>query len=234
MAIKPLALPRHTTKAGADAVTIPSGEIRAEMESMELRLGDGATAGGKIIARGWRYVKEVSVTAAAQLDVPITAADLLLYDEFELQYLNISCSVDDTTMGFRLGTGAGPTYATGTGAYTWGGRLMGPSAGTDLGSSIDSETGTRVCLTRPVASAGNGLGNAAGEVLNALVRLPNPGVGTVQRLLDFRSSWVRPDGVGIFMSGGGMCGTTSAITAARLFPHTGNITGKAVLRGFRK
>lgn len=233
MAIKPLLLPRHTTRAGVDAVTLADGELRlANVTPRELRVGDGATSGGVVLGQGGnRYIREASVSAAATLDILITAADLEYYREFTVKYEDIVVATDDSTLCIRFGTSTGPTWqATG---YSWGGRAFGPGGGADIGTNLDGLTGTYIPFTRQVATSG--VGNAAGESCSGEIVLLNNAASPKIQLGTSRCSYVRPDGFTYFADGGGGWGSTSPITGVRLLcGNAGNLTGKAVLLGRRK
>ncbi len=174
-----------------------------------------------------RVISAQSPSAVATVD--FTGLDAT-HDLYQIKF-DFVPQTDDVYLFLRAGTGAGPTWQSGAGAYSWGGRIQGPAAGADTGSTIDS-LDTLMVLTR--AGAGQGVGSASGEHVAGTVRVWSPSNSSNQVLIEADCVYKRSDGVGVISRVGGLYGGPS-VTGIRLAFSSGNVTsGWAVLTGDRK
>jgi hypothetical protein len=169
-------------------------------------------------------------TAANVASLDFTGIDAT-YDVHIFDIIGIRPASDDVAFGAQIGTGATPTYQ--TSGYTYGGRSFTASAGADRGSTTDSISDK--FLMTPTAGAGNAVGNASDESISGEFRIYMPSNGSKNKHVRWESSWTGPNGVGRHMSGGGDWDGVTAITAAKFFFNSGNITdGTIVHRAIKK
>jgi hypothetical protein len=177
------------------------------------------------LARGWVLISAQTASASAQID--FTGLDDT-YDEYQVFFENVIPVTDAQNFSMRVGTGVGPTYATGASDYTWGMTGMASTGA----SSVDdfSSASDRIALNH----TGTGIGSAAGEHISGSVSFCNPeGVSSTDILFDFRVRYFGPDGVIRWLTGGGHY-NNSAITALRFFFNAGIASGRFYLYGLKK
>lgn len=149
------------------------------------------------------------------------------FDEFEVHFIDIAPSVDDVFFGLRTKTGS-PTPVTQTSGYAYMGRVQGPTAGADTGSSIES-LNDRICLTR--SGTGQGVGNSTGEVLNGILYLNAPN-GINIKQARFCGTYQRSDGLLQQVYNSGYYGSNTLWTGIRFLFSSGNIlNGTIILYG---
>lgn len=177
---------------------------------------------------GPRTIGSASPSSAATVD--FTSGLDGPYDIFECEY-DLVPATDDVYLHLVMGTGGGPTWQTGAGAYSWSGRFSGVSAGADSGSGADV-IDTRICLSRP--GSGQGVGNGSGEHIAGSFRVFSPASSTNRIQMEGASSYHRADGTCPHFTGGGAYLGVS-VTGLRLAFSSGDIaSGWAVLRARRR
>ena len=167
---------------------------------------------------------------AATVDFDFSSGWPSDFSEFEVYLEDVSPATDDVYLGMRIKTTASLTVQ--TSGYLYGARNQGAGGGADMGATIDSVS-DRIALTRP--GTGLGIGNATGEVANAIVAINAPNSTKVKQAR-FTSTYNRSsDGVVQYVDGAGYYGSTSAWTGIRFLMSSGNIaSGTFVLYGRRK
>lgn len=181
-------------------------------------------------ANGWRgapvVLAEAVANSSATLDITGVFNDT--YDRYELEILNLMPSVNDAQLLLRVGTGAGPTWLAGTGAYTYQIHALG-----FLSAFFEGGTATAIWLT-PQAGGSNSVGNAAGRFVSGIVEFDNPEV-TKFPVFFGRLRWMNAAGVPSVATTGGNYAASTAITGLRILFSSGNITSGSIrLIGYRK
>ena len=177
---------------------------------------------------GPRVIGSAAPSSAATVD--FTDQIDTLSDCYELDYQLVPAT-DDVYLYLVVGTGVGPTWQTGGGAYAWSSYMAGPSSGQDGGSTSYSLT-TRIPLSRP--DAAQGVGSDSGEHIAGRLRVWGINTASEQVLIEGKSIYKRADGASILWTVGGHYGGTG-VTGLRLLFSSGNIeSGSVTLRKWRK
>jgi hypothetical protein len=165
-----------------------------------------------------------SITAASSATIDFTANDWPslfdgTYAKVVFELATVTPATDDTYLIMRAGIGATPTWQSGSSAYSWGGRLQGPSSGTDLGSSADSFN-TGIALT--ATGSTRGLGTAANE--HATITLEGARLGQAERIYwHWAGTYINSAATIQTITGGGQHASSTAITGVRFLMSSGNI-----------
>lgn len=192
---------------------------------------DAAAARTAIAVRGWNLILAQSASSSATID--FTASLDNTYDKYMICFDQIKPATDDVYLGLRIATGAGPTWQSSGGAYSWGARLSGPAGGADDGAGVSPSISTLIALSR-TTGAGFGVGNDTGEHITGVVEFSNP-EGTDYPLFNGRSAYIRSDSVVQQWTVAGNYGAGIAITGIRFLFSSGNIaSGTFALYGLRK
>lgn len=181
----------------------------------------GSVADAALAAPGcMKLILKQTASNSATIDFTVAnsaAAFNGTYDRLILHVSNAKPATDDVEFWMRVGTGAGPTYQSGAGAYSHGGNIniigSGPVA---IGSGSD----TKIVLTR--ASASGDVGNATGENFGATIEIDAPDA-TDFMLIDFRSRYIAASALLATAEGAGCYMTAGAVTALRCMFESGNI-----------
>ena len=175
---------------------------------------DDATANAALqtLKSPWEYINAIAPTAG-QTSIDFTGLTGAV--EHRLLIEGLRPQTDDVVLLLQVQTGGATWQTTG---YVYAGRLQGPGGGADTGSTIDSLT-SAIALTR--ASAGSGVGNAAGEGVEGEVSF-TPGDTAHRRRFKSSVIFTRSDGVESLVEVGGAYGATTAITGVRLAWGSGN------------
>lgn len=191
------------------------------------------TATGIITGLGMGWVAISSQTASSSATIDFTSGLDDTYDHYMIAFENVKPATDDVYFGLRIGTGAGPSWQAGAGAYGWGARTSGPGGGADDGSAIAPSVTTLIALSR-TTGVGQGVGNAAGEHITGVVEFSNPDAADWP-LFKYRSAYMRSDALPQSFDGAGDYGAATAITGIRFLFSSGNIaSGTFRLYGLKK
>jgi hypothetical protein len=183
-------------------------------------------------ASGWRgssvLLAEAIANNSASLD--LTGVFSNTYDRYELELLNLLPAVNDGTMILRVGTGAGPTWQSGS---SYNNAIFGI---TDSSSGIPASLTTAIYLSWPGGS-GAGVSNvAATGGVSGRVSFCNPEVTTIYPSFDVETRHIYATGPrASSIRGSGIYAGTAAITGLRVLSSTGNITSGSIrLLAYRK
>jgi hypothetical protein len=183
-------------------------------------------------ASGWRgssvLLAEAIANNSASLD--LTGVFSNTYDRYELELLNLLPAVNDGTMILRVGTGAGPTWQSGS---SYNNAIFGI---TDNSSGIPASLTTAIYLSWPGGS-GAGVSNvAATGGVSGRVSFCNPEVTTIYPSFDVETRHIYATGPrASSIRGSGIYAGTAAITGLRVLSSTGNITSGSIrLLAYRK
>ncbi len=182
-------------------------------------------------ASGWRgssvVLAEAIANNSATLD--ITAGLDNTYDRYELELVDLKPATNDVEAGLRIGTGAGPTWQAGAGAYS--SSILGIAVAS---TALIGKNGSFIPLSQS-AGGGNGVISFAGYPgLRGLIRFYNP-ESTDRWNCNISAEHFIGSGALVSLTGGGFYGAASAITGLRFYFSTGNIaSGSIRLLGYRK
>lgn len=166
----------------------------------------GGGGGGALV-----FLEAHTASTSAQLD--FTSFISSTYDEYLFDIVDLHLATDNVNLLARMGTGAGPTYDTGSN-YAWAGFRYAHN-----GSAAAGSTGT----TSLGLDASGGIDNGANYGLSGAFRLFNPQSATYKRFigqLSYIDNALSPLGSqfsGLYLS-------TTAVTAIRFLASSGNIT----------
>jgi hypothetical protein len=213
---------------GAANLVLLAGDI-LDVES----LGSGNWVVADVMpANGWRgapvVLAEAVASASASLDITGVFSDT--YDRYELELLNLLPAVSDGTMILRVGTGAGPTWQSGS---SYNNAFFGI---TDSSSGIPASLTTAIYLSWP-GGGGAGVSNvAATGGVSGRVSFCNPEVATVYPSFDVETRHIYSTGPrASSIRGSGIYAGAAAITGLRVLSSLGNITSGSIrLLGYRK
>lgn len=154
------------------------------------------------------FISSTAATAIASQE--FTGLDTVNFRGLLVELEDIRPGTDDDLLFVQLGTGAGPAWQT---SNEYGGRIQGPTAGADIGSTADSLSNS-IALSR--VGAGAKVGNAAGEGLFGLLYLPLLAVtSNTQRFVFWHGGYVTASNSLNKIDVVGRIGTNSAVTAMR-------------------
>ncbi len=239
-----LLIPANTTTAAA-TLNVASTATPAGIGAKNIFCLGAACLGGELVAgvpsllvydgtqfqilsdapRGWVLLNSQSASASATIDFTgLTSA----YSRYMITLDNVKPVTDDVYLALRVGTGGGPTYQSGGGAYSWGHTIIGVAGNASDGSATIS---TLIALTR--IGAGQGVGNGTGEHASGILQFTLPAASDFP-LIRFEGSYMRSDAVGQGTTVMGNFGGAGAYTAWRFFFSSGNIaSGTFRLYGLR-
>lgn len=212
----------------------------AQMNQEEINIRDHVHGTSGVVAltgaQGSSLVWLATQTASASATIDFTANSSGpgfddTYDRYIIEFDNVKPATNDVYLAMRIGTGATPTWQSGSASYLWGIVNTTP---TGVGTGDGSNTiGTLIGMG--VTGVGLGVGNAAGAHISGFVEYTNPEVSSDFCVFNYRNSGVRSDSKNFSHSGGGYWGTVGAITGIRFLFSAGNIaSGTFRLYGVRK
>lgn len=152
------------------------------------------------------------------------------YDTYVVHYSSVKPATDDVALCVRIGTGAGPTYATGASDYSYQFAYVGTATVTGVGSN----SAAQIFLT--TSGTGQGIGNASGEHCSGFLQFDDPEITSNFQTFRFQNSYLNTStSLNAVIGGGGKYNSAGAITAIRFFMSSGNIaSGHFVLYGLRR
>jgi hypothetical protein len=215
-----------TTAAGdtADAVSLGAGNWLVTQYTPATTAGMRSLAG---IRAAPQIVAEAAANNSASLDITTGLDDT--FDCYELEILSLVPASNDVSLALRVGTGAGPTWQAGVGAYETQAAWATNATLVFLGGAA-----TGVFLSA-AAGGNNSVGNQTGASISGVVEIVNPEAALFPAL-SFRTRYMRPTGSGgASVTGAGVYLTSGAITGLRVLFSSGNIvSGSVRLIGYRK
>lgn len=178
-------------------------------------------------AEAWKFISAQNASSSATID--FTGLDGT-YDAYEVRFSSVKPATDDTALWLRIGTGGGPTYASGGSDYSYQYALVNTSTIGDEGS-----TGAAQMLLTS-AGAGSGIGNAAGEHCSGWLQFDDPDDASNFQTFQYQNRYLNTStALTAIIGGAGKYNTAAAITAIRFMMSSGNIaSGHFALYGLRK
>jgi hypothetical protein len=182
-------------------------------------------------ASGWRgssvVIAEAIASGSATLDIT-TGLDNI-YDRYELELVDLKPATNDVEAGLRIGTGAGPTWQAGAGAYS--SSILGIAVAS---TALIGKNASFIPLSQ-AAGGNNGVISSAGYPgLRGLIRFYNP-ESTDRWNCNISAEHFTGSGALVSLTGSGFYGAASAITGLRFYFSSGNIaSGSIRLLGYRK
>ncbi len=164
----------------------------------------GGTAGALV------FLQAQTASASAQLD--FTSFISSTYDEYQIEFVQVIPATNAVTLIMRMGTGAGPTWDSGSN-YSWTNYRWNAAGSTfaatnpDTGITINNSTDT--------------ISNSANYGLNGTVRLFNPG-GAIYKRVTGQVDYLSTNLEGVVLAGAYL--STTAVTGVRFLMSSGNIT----------
>lgn len=174
------------------------------------RAGD---AGGGAGAAGFVLVEQHTASASAQLDFAISST----YDTYVFELVNINAATSAASLLLRVGTGAGPTYDTGSN-YNWASAISNSVPASAVAGSA-STTSIELALS---------MNNGATTSLVGTVKLYDPANTTFHKRFTTQIVYVNSSSQLTQRIGGGSYATTTAVTAVRFFMSSGNIAAGTI------
>jgi hypothetical protein len=157
------------------------------------------------------------------------------YDRYLITLDNVMVQTDDVWMGLQVGTGAGPTWQSGAGAYSWAAAVASLAAAS---MPVDNPTtfaiNTAALLT--LGGAGNRISNATNERLSGHIHLSMPTEAANKAHWNSEINYV-PSSIAnlVCARGNGNYTSAAAITGLRLMLSSGTFTaGTARIYGLRR
>lgn len=173
---------------------------------------------------GWRLIERQTVSSAvASIDFTSGLDDT--FDEYELRFTGLAPASNNVNVWLRIGTGAGPTWQTGSYSYS--------SAYTTEGGSV---VGDGSLSAASIVLTPQGVGNTAGQHASGVVEFDNPDDTSLFFLCSFRTRAINSSDNTNATNGSGEFISTGAITGVRLMFSSGNIAScvSASLYGLAK
>jgi hypothetical protein len=179
-------------------------------------LGDATADTDALNRRGaWWVFDQQSVSAQAQIDfvdIPATVSNIMLV-------LELAPSVNGADIRLRTAPASG-TFDTGASDYNY---LL-----STLGATSATPSPAGVFLTTSFILLGTGVSNGAGG-LQATMTMAGIQNTARQKKFNIQSTYVNTSSVNINAVGSGWRNAASVITAVRIYPSSGTITGTATL-----
>lgn len=171
-----------------------------------------------------------SQTASNSASIVFTSGLDSTYDRYVIELDSITCQTDDKQLQMVIGTGAGPTYQTGAGAYSW--SQTSEIAGLDVQSGNSADT--QMLLTQPTGGT-TALGNASGENFTGTIFFSDPDASSHFTNFSWQTSYNRAlDSLAYHSMGGGFYKTATPITALKFLFDAGQIvSGRITLIGVK-
>jgi hypothetical protein len=232
VAASPLGAGWMVTNRGSATLTIdPSGTetingantlILAPTDSAFVFRDGSAWSAVRTSYGGPNVLAEAIANNSATLDIT-TGLDNT-YDRYELELINLLPASNNVTAFLRIGTGAGPTWQSGAGAYNSHLRTMGTVSSTEVLGG-----GNAIWLSNTA-----NVGNIAGGGISGTLRFYNPDAANFSRF-EINTITISDAAASQANVGGGVYLTASAITGLRFLFSSGNInSGSIRLLGYRK
>lgn len=153
------------------------------------------------------------------------------YDRFLIVIDDLKISADDKDIHIEIGTGATPTWQTGSSAYIWALSIVGSSDDT----FTDKDASDPGIYVTDKSHSGYALGSATGESLNGRIEFSNPEATNFPKFSIDVTYDASNDRI-LRATGSGRYNTAQAITGVRLVAESGNTfaSGRVSLYGIRK
>ena len=204
---------------------IPMGGFRITGLANAIASTDAATLGQ--LNGAPVVLAEAVASASATLDIT-TGLDGT-FDRYELELIDLVPATNDVEAMLRIGTGVGPTWQAGVGAYA--SSIFGIAVG---GSALLGKFATFIPLSQ-APGGNNGVISSSGYGgVRGLIRFYNP-ESAVRWFCDIHASHFAASAALVSLTGSGYYGAASAITGLRFLFSSGNITSGSIrLLGYRK
>ncbi len=194
------------------STTVSSGTSGAFLYNNAGTLGNVAVVPG---ANGGNQVLLEQHTASASATLDFTTCISSTYDEYLLEMVGLLNATNDQSLVLQVGTGAGPTWDTGSN-YKWGQGQNGGGGGFNNQSS--SDTSIQVAHTAR---------NTSGYTVSGSIKAFAP-QGTIFKMFTYQSEAFSSDNNFYSNIGAGVYIQTTALTGFRFFFASGNITSGTI------
>lgn len=167
-------------------------------------------------------LQDQTASGAATIDTTIGYDDTEI-TRIEHELIDIVPQTDTADLWCRVGTGAGPTYASGASDYMWQFQRA-TSGAVASGVADDADSEIHLALN---------LGTGTGESLSGFASIRVPSGTAVYKPIKWSLGHLNATPAGITAEGSAHYAATTAITAMRFLCSTGNINGRLISRGYR-
>jgi hypothetical protein len=156
-------------------------------------------------------------TASTSATIDFTTGIDSTYKTYVIIIEDCVLATDGQFLNYRVSIDGGSNYIS-TGNYYY--AINGLNTASSTSSNIVNTTSTAIRI-----GGSQGVGNAAGEGLRAMIYLSNPSNTALYKLVRFNASYIMDTGAGVDENGSGFYkGAVTAINAVRLISSSGNIT----------
>lgn len=197
-----------TWSAAGAATTVATGTATHVLTSN----GAGAAPTFQAASGGGSFVLISAAAASSSSSVDFEGLDST-YAAYMFTWDSVVPVTDAANLHVRVGTGATPTYQTGS-VYAWSIVYDNDAAASGFTQSA-SDTSIKLL---------NSCGNAANEVGNGKLMIYNPSTTAGYHSLNFETGFTNSVTATIFYNGQGTYLSSTAVTAIRFFMTTGNIS----------
>ena len=166
---------------------------------------------------GGSYVLLQSHTASASATLDFTGFISSSYDVYVFEFMNIVPATAAVNFQMRVGTGAGPTWDSGSN-YNYAEFVSTTGAGTAQASSAGT---TAIVLM-------NNLSTAANKSSIGHVKLYTPSNTSYEKAVSYQTYHAQNGGGSTQLVGGGAYLSTTAVTGVRFLMSSGNITAGTI------
>lgn len=167
-------------------------------------------------------LSDTTAANVATVDSTLGFADTEIA-EIEISFHDVIPATDTADLWLRIGTGAGPSFASGAADYNWSfDRSTDSSTQAAVGDNADAQI-----------DLAQNLGSTAGETCRGKVSICAPSLTAGFKEIQWRASTYNSVPNGVAFDGAGRYLATTAITGLRIMASTGNINGRFVTRGIR-
>ena len=212
---------------GAASLVLGAGDI-LDVDS----LGSGNWVVTDVMpANGWRgapvVLAESVASNSATLDIVGVFNDAL-YARYELELVNLLPATNGVQALLRVGTGAGPTWQAGSGAYNnalfaWATTSQGDPTAISNAIALSQQPGGGTGVTNP------------GSGLSGLISFFNPQSTSFAPSFQIDTRQINSTPAIIAVRGAGIYAGATAITGLRFLFSSGNVSGGSIrLLGYRK
>jgi len=206
---------------GAQGVTGATGANGSNGSTGATGATGSAGATGATGATGGDWVLISTATASASATIDFTGLSNT-YSSYQVRFSNVVPATDNVALFMRIGTGATPTYQTGT-DYLWivlAGNVVYGSTTYNAGNAANGSD-DHILLTGGILT-----NTASLSSCNGIVDVFNPSQSTTLHGIIFSTQYVDDDAPDRMaqIKGDGLYKSTTAITALRFYLSSGNIT----------
>lgn len=163
-----------------------------------------------------------STTAASEILLTSNITDKFI--KYRIDCVNLTFSAATSLLQFQVSTDGGVTYKSGASDYKWGltsNTLT--TVPTDVADMDTADSKIQLCTTDNT--------NDANNVLNGYIDIYNPCGGSNYTMVTWSLYYNTASADLVYVQGAGSYLANTAVNALRIFPSSGNVTGKFTLTG---